>query len=273
MKKIFAILILSVLIVNIKAQPLTSEDRKYFTINIISSGILSGVGSSMHKHKNETLGHAFINGFWRGCTSGTLNVISKEILSVQAQKYYINWKLCWSSKIINSFSNTIQYNAINNNKYLLSNYSINIGFIKLSINNKIQIEPISLASFVYLYANTKSLNLVYSVKSGVPIFEHKVHQFKEGLTLGQNISIVKNAYPFPANTICHEIVHTYQRLEWSNINNYFNIYKNFENYKFIHNDLSMFDIMYYTQNKTVGYSKNFFENEAFYYAHLINLNN
>lgn len=274
MKKILIILILNITFFNIKGQLLsTNENKQYFAANIVSSGIISGFGSAIHKHKYENFGHAFINGFWKGCTSGTLNVLSKEILSVQAQKNYVDWRLCWSSKIINSFSNTIQYNAINNNKNLLQDYSINIGFIKLSINNKIQIEPVSLISFIYLYTNTKFLNIDNSIKCGIPVFGHKIHHLKEGLTLGQNISVIKNAYPYPTNTICHEIIHTYQRLEWSNINYYFNTYKNFENYKFIHNDLSAFDIIYFIQNKSIGYSKNFFENEAFYYAHFINATN
>jgi hypothetical protein len=251
------------------------EDIKYASFNILSSGIIGGIGSGIHKKQGETFGKAFINGFWRGSIAGSLNVASKEILSIQAKKENLDWKLCWGSKIVNSFSNTILYNATMNEAKLYENYSINIGFVRLSTKYKIQIDPISFGCTIYCLIDSK-IDIKNSLITGCPsfkkqfpiiyIYDKKTSKYIEsprGRMLAQNIIIQPNS---KTNVFIHELIHTYQRLQYSNINNSFKIYNKYENYKFIHNDISSYDILYFLQNKTIKYDNNLFESEAIFYG-------
>jgi hypothetical protein len=274
MKTLIFILTLSFSI-NIFAQ---HEDLKFASINIISSGIIGGIGSGIHKHENQTFGQAFVNGFYKGCIGGAINFESKKILAIQSQKENLDWKLCWGSKIINSISNTIIYNASNNNKTWLGHYQLNIGFIRLSVDHKIQIDPVSLGCMAYIFSQGGNLNINNSLMTGTPIFDFnfkrgKIYKSdgsivntpnKFGMILGQNVMIQRNVSKL--SFLCHELTHTYQRLQYTNINNSLSIYNKHENWKIIHNDISTFDMLYFIQNKTIGYANNYFEMEANYFG-------
>lgn len=282
-----------------------AQDFKYATFNIISSGVIGGIGSGVHKHKGQNFGQAFIKGFWKGCIGGSISVTSKQILSSQLNNDRLNWRICWVSKIGNSFSNTILYNATMNNDNIVANYSINIGFLRFGIN-RVQIDPISFICTGYTICSGGKFNLVNTIKTGTPIFDYdlgvdsyylnikklknnkqlldKISQEERekilslpdnlkqfdarhlGEILGQNVLLQKGYYS--NKVMIHELIHTYQRLEYTNINNLLFIYNSHENTKLIHNDLSIFDAMYYIQNKTIGYKNNYFEKESDFYGKL-----
>lgn len=276
MKAIIFFLLISI---SIQAQ----EDLKYASLNIISNSIIGGIGSGIHKKQNQTFWAAFKQGVWRGSISGALNHGSKKMLQIQAGKENLDWKLCWGSKIVNSFSNAMLYNATMNESNLMANYSINIGFLRLSTKYKVQIDPISLSSSgIILLAGCK-FNIKKSLIIGTPIFNYKfkreiyfdgqnykVKNFRSGISFGQNIIthiIDPNSLANelnPNSVILHELIHTYQRLQYSQINNLFKIYNKYENFKWIHNDLSSFDILYFIQ----PYKNNIFELEANFFSNL-----
>jgi hypothetical protein len=252
------------------------QDVKFAVYNIISSSIIAGIGSGIHKHSNETFFHAFGNGCWKGAIGGTLNVVSKELLSYQASKEKLDWKICWNAKLINSISNTIIYNSVLNES-VLANYSLNIGFLRLSFDRHLQIEPISLGCMGYAFLTNGKLNVNRSLILGTPCFDYSFKRksfiqngnivsmpIQQGKSLAENILIQQNTSS--TKVIMHEYCHTFQRLQYSSINYYLNIYTKYENIKFIHNDLSCFDILYFMQNKIVGYNQNFFEKEANFYC-------
>jgi hypothetical protein len=273
MKNLILILILTAIL----ALNSFGQEIKYAAFNVVSSGIIGGIGSGIHKKNGETFLHAFCQGTWKGSLAGSLNVVSKEMLSVQAQKENLDWKLCWGSKIVNSFSNTILYNATMNESKLFKNYSINIGFVRLNTNHKVQVDAISFGCFAGIIIAGGKLNSTRTLITGTPFFDYNFKRIITttgtvttskpkhfGQTLAQNI-IIQNGH-LNNHTQLHEIIHTYQRLEISQVNNLFKIYNKYENLKFIHNDISSFDLLYFLQNKIIGYSKNYFEKEANNYS-------
>jgi hypothetical protein len=254
-----------------------AQEVKYASLNIIFSGVISGIGSGVHKHEGQNFGQAFVNGFWKGCIGGGLNVASKEMLLTQTQNTKMDWKLCWGSKIINSVSNDIIYTASLNKNNYVDNYSINIGFVRLSLKYKAQVDPISLSCFVYSVSTKGKINVENSLIIGTPVFDYDFKRIitvletktisrpsKLGQAFAQNVLIEKNLKSNPI--LIHEVIHTYQRLQYSNLNNVIKNYYKYENFGFIHNDLSSFDIAYFAMNKTIGYSRNYFEYEADFYG-------
>lgn len=260
------------LILSISINSFAQEDLKYASLNILSNSIIGGIGSGIHKHSNQTFWAAFKQGAWKGSISGVLNYGSKKMLQIQAGKENLDWRLCWGSKIVNSVSNTVLYNATMNESDLMANYSINIGFLRLSTKYKVQVDPISLGCFGYAFLMGGKFNAKMSAITGVAYFNYswkksyidslsrkKANYDKYGITYAQNIMIQTNV---SESVALHELTHTYQRLQYSQINNFFKIYNKYENFKWIHNDLSSFDILYFIQNKTIGYKNNVFELEA-----------
>jgi len=250
-----------------------SQNLKYASFNVITNSIIGGIGSGIHHKKSETFLHASLNGMWKGSISGGINSLSKQLLSIQAEKIKLNWVVCWSSKLINSVSNTMLYNVSINEPELLKNYSLNIGFIRLSINNYVQIEPISLGCFAYAIISGGTLNINSTLTFGTPIFNYKFRRIivqtpstiyskpiHLGEILAQNILIQSGV--LSNQILIHEVIHTYQRLQYTSLNNVIMNYSKYENFGIIHNDISIFDGLYFIQNKTIGYNYNYFELEA-----------
>jgi hypothetical protein len=282
-------IILLAIALNCQAQ---NDHLKYAVFNTGINAIIGGIGSGIHHKKCESFIHAFGQGCWKGVISGSLNTISKEMLSIQADKDVLNWKLCWSSKIVNSVSNTMLYNATMNESNLFKHYAIDIGFLRFSTDYKVQIEPISLGCFAGIMITGGNLNVNQSLTIGTPVFEYEfkrnnnffsTYNLSLGQTLANNIMIEKRhqltvirnennssslliTNKVVTNTLLHENCHVYQRLQWSKINNFFNIYNKYENLKYFHNDLSMFDVLYFGQNLTLGYNNNIFEHEANFFG-------
>lgn len=272
MKKLISISIAITFIFNMNMFSQTKQDLKYATSNIAFNSLIGGFGAMLHKNKHETLGHAFVNGMLKGSLSGSLNYISKEMLTMQNHKDNLDWKIFWSSKIINSFANTIQDNAINNES-LLTNYHINIGFIRLSTNKKIEVEPVSLGCMGYVFLTGGKLNVQTSLITGTPIFDYNFKRIYTktkdcttsrpehlGVTYGQNIMLQSNVSNHAV--LVHEVVHTYQRAEYICLNNFFSKKINI---KYIHNDLSLMDASYLIQKLTLGYNNISFEKESVHF--------
>jgi len=262
--KTLTLILALVISVNMSAQ---NDHIKYAAFNIVSSSIIGGIGSGIHHKENESFGKAFVNGAWKGAISGSINSVSKEMLRIQSERYDLDWRLCWGSKIVNSVSNTMLYNATMNESSLLKHYSIDIGFIRLSTDYTVQIEPISLACFTGIFFSGGKFDVSKSLTIGTPVFLQQMLS-TYGKTYANNITINNQQYyvrhngkllSYTPNVILHELTHTYQRLQYSSINNFLTIYNKYENIKPIHNDLSSFDILYLL-NKT------YFENEAMFYG-------
>lgn len=240
------------------------QEVKYAAYNCLSAGLIGGVGAGINKHKGQSFTGAFKKGFVKGLIGGTVNYSSKYILYLQNPSKSLDWKIFWSSKIINSFSNTLIYNAVQNNDDWIDNYFINIGFLRFSVNNIIQIDALSLGSMAYIFSTGAKLNIQKTLNIGIPYFDYKwqyiktekgSHAKRYGYALGQNIVIQTN---ISNSTTIHEIIHTYQRSQYSALTNV----KIKKISKFINLDISLFDPIYLLQNKTIGYKNNIFEQES-----------
>lgn len=252
-----------VIILLVFTSSLKAQEFKYAVYNTVSSGLIGGVGAGLNKHKGQSFFQAFKKGFVKGCVGGTLNYTSKYMLSWQdSYSDNLNWRVFWSSKIVNSLSNTIIYNAANNNDTWLGHYAINVGSIRFSIDNKIELDAISSILTFYCFASGAKFDFKKSVITGTFIFKNTVRLIEKenvltpkyyGIALGQNIILSNYA---KNKTLTHEIVHTYQR-------NMFviHLFKNIK-VKHIHNDLSAFDLLYLTSS----YKSNVFEKEADYFS-------
>lgn len=276
-----------------------AQEVKYAVYNTVSSGLIGGVGAGLNKHKGQSFFQAFKKGFVKGCVGGTLNYTSKYMLSWQdSYSDNLNWRVFWSSKIVNSVSNTIIYNAANNNDTWLGHYAINVGFLRFSVDHKVQIDAISALCMGYIFTtgarldverslivgnfvyennlgidttviNTKKIrenlltkNLTLEEKSKVLQIPDKTIELNskhKGYMLGQNI--VLNSSCYNNSVLKHEIIHTYQRLQYQSIVPI----KKYENIGIFHLDVSVFDVLYFSQNKIIGYKQNYFENEANFY--------
>lgn len=252
-----------------------SQEVKYAVYNTVSSGLIGGVGAGLNKHKGQSFFQAFKKGFVKGCVGGTLNYTSKYMLSWQdSYSDNLNWRVFWSSKIVNSVSNTIIYNAANNNDTWLGHYAINVGFLRFSIDHKVQIDAISALCMGYIFTTGARLDVERSLIVGTPSFDYKwkriykkegncttSHPERYGYALGQNIVTQEN---ISYSTLKHEIIHTYQRLQYQSIVPI----KKYENIGIFHLDVSVFDVLYFSQNKTVGYKDNIFESESRFFEKL-----
>lgn len=261
-----------------------SQDLKYASFNILTNSIIGGIGSGIHKKSGETFGHAFVQGMWKGAASGALNYGSKKMLQVQVANNKLDWRLCWGSKLVNSVSNTMLYNATMNERDFIGNYSINIGFLRFSTKYKVQVEPVSLGYFTFLAINKSySFNIEKSLKTGSVLFKYtdkNINNKQSGFSLGniasyfnyekyvKGIQVIDEImHTYQNQTIIHEIIHTYQNETYYSFNSYFSKIKPLNKIasklgKYIYLDAPYNQIHYFIESQLNGYNNNYFELEA-----------
>jgi hypothetical protein len=276
MKSITIILLTISLTVN-------GQDLKYASINILSSSIISGVGSGIHKHKNETFGKAFINGMWKGAIGGSVQFISKKMVQQSAFEDNYNW--IWPARLINSLGNSMVWNGCYNEKILSKVYvQAFIGNVTYSFKDKkfdFQIDPLTTGYAIYLglHSNYKFDGL-YSLKTGSILFNKQMKDTLyddnpvngAGQSIGNTVAtchlkinwydfydnrnkIVHSIKDFKIQITCHEIIHGFQYSQYNYLKNNIVINLNFA-------------LLYKIANYN-GYKNNFFENEADYFGYSV----
>ena len=129
------------------------------TLNILFSGLSSGVGAMINKKKGYPVHKAFINGFWKGSIGGgvsfTGKLINKRIYSEKDL-----W-MGWPSRIVNSVGMSITENASLGNG-MFDNMHTYLYFTRLDYNVKeksfrARALPLSMIDFTYrtVKLNTK----------------------------------------------------------------------------------------------------------------------
>jgi len=247
------------------------QDLKYAGINILSSSIIAGVGSGIHKHKNETFGHAFLNGFYKGTIGGAVQFTSKKMSSeiYHNQNYWFGL----NSKIINS----IGYSIVNSgclNKPILSYYAFDFGFVHFETNFKkpsIMLNPCNLFIFGYeFFDKTNHFSFLKSIQTGTLYFDKIIDLSKPGIvSFGSSVCNVMmiqketadggrpGMYYDKYQTASHELIHTFQ-FE-SNLN--IIVMGNPSKIKYINWDIPINMLMYKVADFK-GYNNNFYEQEA-----------
>jgi hypothetical protein len=298
MKKIlFIFLILIINFDGIRSQVFTKDDLRFSCYNTLFNGIAGGIGAGMNKHKGESFIHAFKNNFYKGVIGGALNYGGMKIVQVSAMRNNID--LIWPGRMVNSLGTSITYNAINNSK-MFSYFQTNIFCFNISYNGKIHclLDPVTLGYAGYLLIRKDmTFNMKNSVMTGSVTFNQKSDNTiidngniylsgVSGLTFGNtlfikdvkqylyisyhdkigNINTFQNIKDWKLQTLCHEIIHTFQYEQSYSLNNFtINKLHKFSNiynkYLYIN---SNFGILYEINN--INYNKNFFETEANFFG-------
>jgi hypothetical protein len=259
------------------------QDLKYASINIISSSLISGIGSGFHKHENETFGHAFMQGIWKGMAGGTIEFASKKM--VQQSSYENNYNWIWPARLVNSLGSSMVLNGFRNDQ-LLSSVNINVWFVNMSFNGRMhfKVDPYTMISSTVLCLNKNfKFNMSSTLQTGSIVFDKYYSNLQMdnnkleiydlsgrsyGNTLFRNV-YTSEIYAFARNnnisliplqnytyaTTCHEIIHTFQ---------YENSYLDLLNVKYIY--LNPYFGINYLINNARGYNSNVFEQEADYFG-------
>jgi hypothetical protein len=298
MKKLIIILAITLLNSNIEAQ--RNEDLRYASMNMLSNGIISGIGSSIHHKNNESLGKAFINGFWKGCLGGGLNYSAMKL--VQKSAFNNNLNYVWPSRFVNSLGSSIVMNGIEN-KGVLSSVSMNLYFLNLMYDGKIhyKVDVLTLGYAGYLSVRKDmNFNVKTSILTGSILFDQNSDKEKAqllgkcGKSLGNTMyvnhtkkstivactqeltigttkmlapSTKESITDFSNSIICHEIIHTFQYTQSYSLNSLItnNLYNKIKiNTNKVYINLN-FGLLYLISNSN-GYHNNYFENEADYYG-------
>lgn len=236
-------LVILVLISNITLSNAAKIDNgtKYAIYDIGFNGLAGGIGSMIHKSNKETYIHAFVNGFWKGCIGGGINVGAKYTIRQIAIKETYNY--AWPAHILSSIGSSITTNAFWN-KGIIEEYSLDIGFIRVTTNwkeVKSRLMPVSLVSTI-VFASKYDINVERTLKSGYYSFDYPMNFDKiNGINYANNNSIrdygfSKNGYETEYSIFSHELIHTIQFNEYLSIN----IFKNYT--KFIYLDIPIYKI-------------------------------
>lgn len=240
-------------------QNLNSRRLETCSINILTSGLIGGIGSIIHKKSNQSNIKAFKSGFIKGSLGGFIQFTGKYNSFKVAQGH---WGYTYINGALISLGNSITENTALNNP-ILSNIGFNYGFIRFDISNntKIRLSPFSLIGFITNISIAK-FSLENTIKFNTPTFISNDF-FIAGLTLNNNI-IIDNQSPLYI-TAAHELNHAYQYREYSSISNLY--FKN--NRKYIYWDIPNILPSYIIQSIIGVLSNNYYFNYYEYEAELL----
>jgi len=274
MKYIFLIIAITISL-EIKAQREYSR-AEMIGYNVGLNAINAGISRIINKNPNESIKKAFLDGLWKGAIGGTINYASKELV----YQIHLSNKpdLLWTSRLVNTFGNSVTYNAANNDgifDYIYFDYGFNR--LKISTKNnfkvKYQLMPFSLL-FMLPTAKDGKLNLKRSLTTLTPYFNAK-SEFSGTSYARANHILIKND-----NFISHELIHTFSHYEYMVVNTFVHKRKNYEEGKKLNiwqkaNKYIYWDLfnrivtraLYAAEgDSNVNYYDNFFEYEANFYS-------
>lgn len=283
MKKLILLCLIILLPVTGQAQFKIENNKDVFLFNVISGGIIGGIGSIINK-KNEKTYKAFFKGFYKGALGGTLVYGGKQMLSNFSRTH--NYSNIWASKVLTYSGISMIENAAANKK-LLSNLHFNLFLFRINYraDNQFVFRPRALLySILYTgYTIIKydmHINPKISLWTGIPVFSDNRLMYRNshkfiGTSMGNSIWITKFQTNFPFEMIMsHELTHVYQYNMFSSTNNYFSItntkfgktkfYKKITKYFYLNNGdfvYGIIDRLIREHNKN-NYYGNPFEGEA-----------
>lgn len=213
MKKIkikMSLLIIGFLVSSIGIGQTINERRLEFCgVDMITAGLIGGIGSMVHKSSNQTKWQAFTKGFTKGSIGGFISFIGKDN-SIQVRNGH--WGYAWLNKGLNSVGSSIIENTASGNK-ALSNFGVDYGFIRMDISKSktsVRLQPFSLAGFATcMFLSNGHFSGKESLMYGVPTFVS--NSYVAGVAIMNNVMIDKDTYHNA--TAGHELIHTYQYRE------------------------------------------------------------
>ena len=251
-----------------------SEELIYASSSILINGLKTAILAKDKKNFWKNFGKGALGG---ACYYGSKKILSENLdgtiyTKIPSNISYTNNNnfamYAWGARILNDAGYSIIENTIDH-KPIFSRYFLHFAFMEFEFSeeSKVRIMPVSATCFLTMALSHKLLIAETFENGGIPIFELKNNKnyfgpgSQAGFALGNNIALYsknldRNDYHI------HEIIHTYQFLEYNNpgfrLNLKSNIFKS---------DLNIFPGIYTLVNAGLGYENNPFEIEADYFAH------
>lgn len=287
MKKILVLILLIIFsFESILAQKNNLEAALY---NIGIGSIISTCGAIINKKKEEKYISVIGKGLWQGGLGGYITFESKRILN--PAYVHEDWKLYWSSKILNAAGTSIKENAALNRNFW-EQWNLNIGFVRLEFHTKdrfyfnAKILPFSTIYTIGAAFQT-DFELKNSLITGQLVFSSDSPLFDSTNSVGVTyigLMVIKKGYTNNYQLYSHEIIHIYQQNDCLAFNSFYN--KPFNSFVREHNivnkistlvylDLHSFipySVNLYENNHRIYYYDNFLEHEAGYYSNTLMFN-
>ena len=204
---------------NISNQTLNSRRMELCTLDILTAGIIGGVGSIINKHPNQTKFQAFKKGFVKASVGGFVSFTAKYNSFRVAEG---NWGYTYLNRSLNCLGASMIENA-SANKPILSNIGVDYGFVRIdistnkSISTRVRLQPFALGGFISAYILSKGdLSIINSIKYATPYFKSDL--YIDGTALTNSILVDKNN-PTSREIAAHEENHTFQQREYYSISN------------------------------------------------------
>jgi hypothetical protein len=273
-----------------KAQSYRSQQNQLFAWNILSNGVMGGVGGMINRDHDEKWYMAFARNFGKGCLGGLVKYTAKN------QTYYLRYSqnqfLALPNRLLYFAGHSITMNA-SLNKGIFDTYYCNIlgvdmrwHLMNVQDDEKrfqARVSLMSVASALSVGAQHYSFDFYKSLEMGCFYFVMDTPTLHNGVKVTgfqrfNSIAIGNSPFggPYP-NTIPHEFVHIYQSYDFFSITNFF--YPRYIKPKiantrwygvinrFIVPDVDVaYFIAAYTLQPKPTYYRNFFEFEAEHFS-------
>lgn len=282
MKKL---LILILCVIPLNSAYSQANDAEAALYNVGLGGLSGAIGAVINKKSDEKVGKVFLKGLWQGALGGYVTFESKRILRLAGEEE--DWKLYWTSNLVNAAGSSMKENAANNRDFW-EQWNLSVGFNRIEFHTKdafsirYKVMPITAVYTLDAFFRYK-LDASNSLKSGHLVFEQNNPEINFLVTTLPGY-IVYNKSKMDASvrsydqTLVHEIVHLYQANDYIIFNSFYSrkfesLFKNskiMENVnEHIYYDLHfiplriLYRLEYY---KAESYYDNYFEHEAGYYG-------
>lgn len=240
------------------------------------NALIGGIGAAMHKRDYERTIDAFLRGTYKGVTSSLVMSAGKTMSSLMfsEETYWYGWP----AKLVNSAGASMLENTIQN-KALFSNYGIDLVFMRIDINDKVQarIMPYHAGSFILttILMKDSRLDIGKSLKTGALTFEITSNRYKNQFSATTYENVIYEHFdefaPFDAagynlvnsyQTYSHETVHAFQDRDFMVLNSLYFPQKN----KYIYWDVPVSGIAYKFFGLVNMNSDNYYSNPLEYEA-------
>ncbi len=264
---------------------LTQTDSRHLTVGLYNIGLgtlTGGIGSMTHKSENQSHWQAFKKGALHGAAGATVSYAGKHMV----RNNFTNYRRdrLWSAKLMHAIGSSMTHNA-SINQGLFDSYFLTIGMNRLEFQFKDRVKinykimPGASMGFLVLWHRHGPPDLKYSLQLLTPVFtSDRKWNNKPAYELHNSIFVVERNNH--TNYIHHELIHTFQHIDFLPLNNYTHPIKKMQKSKlqrwanqWIYLDLNSIllnQAFYKAEN--IGkqrHSDNFLEYEAIYFSNRI----
>lgn len=256
-------------------------EAKSVVYNTAIGAITSGVGAIINKKKEQTWHAAFIKGLMAGAGGGVLMYTGKKLNTLIANEKKLGYG--WLSRSVFCMGTSIIENAAMNRNFW-SVWHYDLGFIRLEYDAEVhhfqpKLKVSSFGATLFLAIQGK-WDMATSLKSGTPTFRTREISYQPKLvastvTTGFLLTDTLLSGTIYYDTYAHEMVHSFQFVEFSGVNHFFKpitskwetkspVFKNIHQWLYgdLNYELMLFNYFIVQGGSRQNYCNNFLENEA-----------